>query len=116
MAAALKTQAIMQDLDGIAVIRASGLRLQEGLRGLATDHGFAVSVSGPPQMPLLLFKDDPDFSKVLGWASLCATHGVYLHPVHKWFVSVSHTPEVIDEALERVELAFADLRAARGAD
>jgi glutamate-1-semialdehyde 2,1-aminomutase len=116
MAAALTTLRILKETDGIASMRASGLHLQEGLRGLAAEHGFEVSVSGPPQMPLLLFADDPEFAKVLTWAGLCATHGVYLHPVHNWFVSVAATAEIIDEALERVSLAFRDLKATLGAD
>jgi glutamate-1-semialdehyde 2,1-aminomutase len=116
MAAALKTLQILKDNDGIASMRSSGLRLQDGLRRLAAEHGFEVSVSGPPQMPLLLFKDDPEFEKSRNWAGLCATHGVYLHPVHNWFVSVAHDDEIIDEALERINLAFADLKAGIGAD
>ena len=115
MAAALKTLDILKQSDGIAAMRASGLRLQEGLRGLAADHGFAVSVSGPPQMPLLLFEDDPEYATVLRWAGLCATHGVYLHPVHNWFVSVAATAEIIDEALERIDLAFTELKTTREA-
>ena len=111
MAAALTTLSILKASNGIAAMETSGLRLQAGLRSLAADHGFEVSVSGPPQMPLLQFKDDPEFATVLRWAGLCATHGVYLHPVHNWFVSVAATPEIIDEALERVDLAFADLKA-----
>jgi glutamate-1-semialdehyde 2,1-aminomutase len=111
MAAALKTLEILKAGDGIAAMRTSGLALQEGLRSLAADHGYAVSVSGPPQMPLLQFQDDPEYATVLRWAGLCATHGVYLHPVHNWFVSVAATPAIIDEALERIDLAFADLKA-----
>src|SRR4051812_31684543 len=55
MAAALTTLRILRETDGIATMRASGTRLQEGLRTQAAAHGFAVSVTGPPQMPLLLF-------------------------------------------------------------
>lgn len=110
MAAALRTLDILQESDGIATMRDSGSRLQDGLRTLAAEHGFTVRVSGPPQMPLLLFEDDPEFKLVLRWAGRCAVHGVYLHPVHNWFVSAAHSAEIIDEALERVDLAFADLR------
>jgi glutamate-1-semialdehyde 2,1-aminomutase len=67
-------------------------------------------------MPLLLFADDPDFSKALTWAGRCAAHGVYLHPVHNWFLMTAHDAETIDAALERIDLAFGDLRDAVGAD
>ncbi|HWI73929.1 MAG TPA: aminotransferase class III-fold pyridoxal phosphate-dependent enzyme [Baekduia sp.] len=114
MAAALATIRILKETDGIATMRDSGVRLQEGLRAQAAAHGFAVSVSGPPSMPLLLFGDDPEFAKGLAWAGHCAHHGVYLHPVHNWFLSTAHDAAVIDAALERTDLAFADLRAGLG--
>jgi glutamate-1-semialdehyde 2,1-aminomutase len=116
MAAALTTLRILDETDGIATMKASGERLQDGLRRLAADHGFGVSVSGPPSMPLLLFADDPDFRKALQWSGHCATRGVYLHPVHNWFLMTAHDTETIDAALERIDLAFGDLRDAVGAD
>jgi glutamate-1-semialdehyde 2,1-aminomutase len=114
MAAALATIRILEETDGIAAMRDSGLRLQEGLEAQAAAHGFAVSVSGPPSMPLLLFGDDPDFAKGLAWSGHCASHGVYLHPVHNWFLSTAHDAATIDAALERTDLAFADLRTGLG--
>ena len=60
-------------------------------------------------MPLLLFADDPEFAKVKAWANACAKHGVYLHPIHNWFLSVAHDAETIDAALERIDQAFADV-------
>jgi glutamate-1-semialdehyde 2,1-aminomutase len=116
MAAALTTIRILEETDGIAQMRASGQRLQEGLRAQAAAHGLAVSVSGPPQMPLLLFADDAEFAKSLAWSGACARHGVYLHPVHNWFLSTAHDAATIDEALARTDAAFADVRDAFGAD
>jgi glutamate-1-semialdehyde 2,1-aminomutase len=116
LAAALTTIRILEETDGIATMRASGLRLQEGLAAQAAAHGFAVSVSGPPAMPLLLFEDDaPDFAKGLAWSGACAHHGVYLHPVHNWFLNTAHDAATIDAALERTDLAFADLKRSHGA-
>jgi glutamate-1-semialdehyde 2,1-aminomutase len=60
-------------------------------------------------MPLLLFADDPEYLKVKAWANACARHGVYLHPVHNWFLSAAHDTETIDAALERIDRAFADV-------
>jgi glutamate-1-semialdehyde 2,1-aminomutase len=116
MAAALTTLRILDETDGIATMRASGERLQDGLRRLAADHGFGVSVSGPPSMPLLLFADDAEFTKALRWSGFCAARGVYLHPVHNWFLMTAHDADTIDAALERIDLAFGDLRDAVGAD
>lgn len=109
MAAALVTIRVLKETDGIAKMRASGERLQQGLRAQATRHGFSARVTGPPQMPLLLFDEDPDHQTVLAWARACARNGVYLHPVHNWFVSVAHDEATIDEALERTDRAFAEL-------
>jgi glutamate-1-semialdehyde 2,1-aminomutase len=116
MAAALTTIRLLKEGDGIERMRASGLRLQEGLREQALAHELAVSVSGPPQMPLLLFGDDPAFAKSLAWSGACARHGVYLHPVHNWFLSTAHDEATIDEALERTDAAFAEIRDRFGAD
>jgi glutamate-1-semialdehyde 2,1-aminomutase len=115
MAAALTTIRILKETDGIATMQASGTRLQDGLAAQAASHGFEVSVSGPPQMPLLLFADDPEFTKALTWSGACARHGVYLHPVHNWFLSTAHDAATIDAALERTDVAFADLREIVGA-
>jgi glutamate-1-semialdehyde 2,1-aminomutase len=110
MAAALTTLRILRETDGVATMRASGTRLQEGLRAQAAAHGLEVSVTGPPQMPLLQFARDPDFKKALAWANACARHGVYLHPVHNWFLSTAHDEETIDAALERTDEALAYVR------
>jgi glutamate-1-semialdehyde 2,1-aminomutase len=114
MAAALKTIDLLKQGDGIALMEAQGTRLQEGLRAQAAAHDLEVSVSGPPSMPLLLFADDPEFLKARTWSGLCARHGVYLHPVHNWFLSTAHDAAVIDAALERTDLAFAQLNAELG--
>jgi glutamate-1-semialdehyde 2,1-aminomutase len=116
MAAALKTIEILKATDGIQTMQDSGTRLQQGLREQANAHGYAVSVTGPPSMPLLLFQDDPEFLKARTWSGLCARHGVYLHPVHNWFLSTAHDAAVIDEALQRTDAAFADLRAELGGE
>jgi glutamate-1-semialdehyde 2,1-aminomutase len=116
MAAAIATLTILKETDGIERMRASGLRLQDGLRERAAAHGLEVSVTGPPQMPLLLFTDDPEFKKVLTWAGACAAAGVYLHPVHNWFLGTAHDEATIDEALERTGAAFEAVRSSVGAD
>jgi glutamate-1-semialdehyde 2,1-aminomutase len=109
MAAALATLRILAETDGVNTMRRAGTRLQDGLRAAAEAHGHAVSVTGPPQMPLLLFADDPEFAKVKAWANACARHGVYLHPIHNWFISAAHDDDTIDAALERIDRAFADV-------
>jgi glutamate-1-semialdehyde 2,1-aminomutase len=116
MAAALTTLRILRETDGVETMRASGTRLQEGLRAQAKEHGLDVSVTGPPQMPLLLFADDPGFKKAMAWGNACARHGVFLHPIHNWFLNTAHDAETIDAALERTDEALADVRNEFGAD
>jgi glutamate-1-semialdehyde 2,1-aminomutase len=116
IAAALTTLRILSESDGIATMRASGRRLKEGLAAQATAHGLHVKVTGPPQMPLLLFADDPEFERTRTWAQACARHGVYLHPIHNWFLSTAHDDATIDAALTRTDDAFREVREAYGAD
>jgi glutamate-1-semialdehyde 2,1-aminomutase len=116
LAAALTTLRVLEESGGIATMRASGRRLQDGLVAQAAAHGLAVTVTGPPQMPLLLFTDDPEFSKTRAWAQACARHGVYLHPIHNWFLSTAHDQATIDAALERTDEALREVRNAYGAD
>ena len=109
MAAAMTTIRLLKEGNGIERMRTAGRRLQDGLRAQAEHHGFAVSVTGPPQMPLMLFADDPGYAKSLAWSGACAHHGVYLHPIHNWFLCTAHDDATIDEALERTDAAFGDL-------
>jgi glutamate-1-semialdehyde 2,1-aminomutase len=115
MAAALTTIRLLKESDGIGRMRASGMRLQEGLSAQAQGHDLAVSVTGPPQMPLMLFADDPEFARSLAWSGACAAHGVYLHPVHNWFLNTAHDEATIDEVLERTDVAFDEVRDRFGA-
>ncbi len=112
MAAALTTIRILKETDGIELMRAAGERFQEGLRAQAAAHGFDVSVTGPPPLPLLLFADDPEFARgaargptrARATASTCT-------PSTTGSSSTAHDEATIDEALTRTDQAFADLRA-----
>jgi glutamate-1-semialdehyde 2,1-aminomutase len=116
MAAAMATLDVLEEEDGIARMRASGTRLQEGLREQATGHGLAVAVTGPPQLPFLTFADDPEFAKAVSFAGACARNGVYLHPVHNWFLNTAHDDATIDRALEGIDAAFAVVAERHGTD
>jgi glutamate-1-semialdehyde 2,1-aminomutase len=116
MAAALATLDVLHDTDGITTMRRAGQRLQDGLAAQAAAHGLEVTVSGPPQLPFLTFARDTQFERALRWSGECARNGVYLHPVHNWFLSTAHDDEIIDRALAGTDEAFATLRAAYGAD
>ena len=114
MAASLACLRKLQAVDGIAHMQAMGQRLRDGLAQQAAAHGFRIRQSGPPQMPMLLFDDDPEAALGSAFCTLALEQGVYLHPKHNMFLSVAHRPDDIDRALEATDKAFAALAAARG--
>jgi glutamate-1-semialdehyde 2,1-aminomutase len=114
MAASLATLRKLQAVDGIAHMQAMGQRLRDGLAQQAAAHGFGIRQSGPPQMPMLLFDDDPEAALGSAFCALALERGVYLHPKHNMFLSVAHRPDDIDRALEATDRAFAALAAVRG--
>ncbi|MCX7211083.1 MAG: hypothetical protein NTW53_00090 [Burkholderiales bacterium] len=65
-----------------------------------------IRQSGPAQMPQVLFDDDPSF--------VALDHRVYLHPRHNMFLSLAHTPEDIDEALNATDIAMVAVTARFG--
>lgn len=111
MAAALATLKKLAAIDGVAHMRAMGMRLREGLAAQAGRHGIGIRQSGPAQMPLVLFDDDPDFARGSTFTQAALEHGVYLHPKHNMFLSVAHQPADIDLALEATDRAFAAVAA-----
>ena len=74
---------------------------------MAARHGISIRQSGPVQMPLVLFDDDPTGVRGDAFTSEALRQGVYLHPRHNMFLSLAHTEADIDQALEATELAFA---------
>jgi len=111
MAASLATLTELRDTDALARIADAGTYLRAGLAAQAAAHGFGARQTGPVQMPLMRFEDDDADSKLARlWANEAVKRGVYLHPVHNWFISAAHTRDDIDQALERTDEAFAELR------
>src|SRR5262245_1460818 len=106
MAAARATLRIARETDVPRHIRAMGLRLRQGMATLADQHGIAIRQSGPPQMPLILFDDDPEFRKGRAFCSAALRHGAFFHPQHNMFLSAAHGPADIDAALEAASHGF----------
>ncbi|ADG80520.1 Aminotransferase class-III OS=Tsukamurella paurometabola (strain ATCC 8368 / DSM / CCUG 35730/ CIP 100753 / JCM 10117 / KCTC 9821 / NBRC 16120 / NCIMB 702349 / NCTC 13040) OX=521096 GN=Tpau_3948 PE=3 SV=1 [Tsukamurella paurometabola] len=107
MAAAMATIRELRDTDALSRMRDCGQRLRDGLAAQARSHGLDVVQSGPVQMPLLRFAGDDDFELTRRWCDEAGARGVYLHPYHNWFLSSAHTAADIDEALDRIDGAFA---------
>lgn len=114
MAAAVATLRKLEAVDGVARMRQSGERLRDGLARQARAHGIGIRQTGPAQMPMLLFDDDPQAEIGAAFCAEALRHGVYLHHRHNMFLSVAHRPEDIDRALEATDRAFAAVSARLG--
>jgi glutamate-1-semialdehyde 2,1-aminomutase len=115
MAAALATLRILERDNVLGKLDAAGKKLAAGLEQGAARHGFTVTVSGPPAVPYMTFKDDHNLRKIQAFSTLAAAEGLFLHPHHNWFLCAAHTDAVIDETLARTDRAFARMPAFPGA-
>ncbi|MCX7362136.1 MAG: aminotransferase class III-fold pyridoxal phosphate-dependent enzyme, partial [Alphaproteobacteria bacterium] len=106
MAAALATLDVLENVDGPAHMRAMGQRLRDGIAAQSAEFGIGVRQSGPPQMPTVLFDNDPDCEKGNRFTLEALKHGAYLHPRHNMFLSTAHTEADIDFALEATRAGF----------
>jgi len=114
MAAAVATLTALREGNGIAHMVAMGERLRVGLAERAAAHGIALRQSGPAQMPMVLFAEDPDFAKGFAFCAAALRHGVYFHPKHNMFLSVAHGPADIDRALDAAEAGFQSVKRLAG--
>jgi glutamate-1-semialdehyde 2,1-aminomutase len=110
MAAALETLRLVRETDYLERITALGERLRTGLDERARAAGFGFRQTGPVQMPLFLFDDDPDLRKGFFWSSQMLARGVYVHPWHNMFLCAAMTAADIDGLLDAAEASFAALK------
>ena len=115
MAAAIATIRELQKSGGPELIQASGQRLRDGLQEQSLRHGFELTQSGPPAMPLLQFSRDHDARLGAAFCQEALSRGVYMHHRHNMFLSTAHTFEEIDKALEATDSAFSALAKKRKA-
>jgi glutamate-1-semialdehyde 2,1-aminomutase len=111
MAAAIATLEIYERDSVFDHLTAMGERLRSGLVNAAADAGHAVTLSGPPTMPTLLVADDPDASKVRHFSRAAADAGVIFHPFLNWNLSLAHTVDDIDTAVEAARIGFSAMTA-----
>ncbi|MFS2055085.1 hypothetical protein ACEN8K_40525, partial [Variovorax sp. CT11-76] len=60
------------------------------------------------------FDEDPGFDKGAVFTVEALRRGVYLHPKHNMFLSLAHTVQDIDLALQATDAAFAAVAARFG--
>lgn len=109
MAAALETLDVLQEMDAPRYMESLGQRLRDGLYEQAQRHGHPIFQTGPVQMPMVLFEEDPQLAKGLAFCSHLIREGIYMHPWHNMFLSTAHTEADIEQALAATDRAFAAL-------
>lgn len=110
MAAALACLKELQAIGGVEQMRAMGTMLCRGLEEQARSHGSPVTISGPPAIPFMSFKNDPGFERNKIFGAACAARGVFMHPHHNWFLSTAHTEADIRRTLEVTDEAFGEVK------
>lgn len=109
MAASLATLQIAKRDRVVERIQQLGEKLRDGIAAQAESHGIGVRQTGPAQMPMILFDDDPERARGNFWTVEAVKRGVYLHPWHNMFLCAAHTDADIARTLEVTEEAFAAL-------
>jgi len=107
MAAGLATLEIAESADVVFHVRHVGQRFRDGIAAQSASHGVPVRQSGPAALPLILFDDDPGLDKGSVFTAEALRRGVYLHPRHNMFLSLAHTEQDVDLALQATDAAFA---------
>jgi len=103
-------KAVMQIMQGEPVhahIYAMGKRLQEGFNHLAREFRVPVEMYGlEPSSGLQVHLDEPKRTHLYNrLMALFYQHGIFANV--RWFISLSHTPEDIDDTLERMRKSLA---------
>jgi glutamate-1-semialdehyde 2,1-aminomutase len=114
MAAGLATLEVAEAADVVGHVARMGQRLRDGIAAQAASHGVPVRQTGPAALPLVLFDDDAGFDKGAVFTVEALRRGVYLHPKHNMFLSLAHTEQDIDLALQATDAAFAAVAARFG--
>lgn len=106
IAAALACLREMEVSGAVERMRQVGTMLARGLEEQARNHRLEITMSGPPAIPFMSFKNDSEFKQARVFAAECAKRGVYVHPTHNWFLSAAHTEQDIRKTLEVTDAAF----------
>ncbi|WP_120493773.1 aminotransferase class III-fold pyridoxal phosphate-dependent enzyme [Microbacterium phyllosphaerae] len=113
IAAGIATLTALRDSDGPGLMRVAGERLREGLYAASASAGLEVVQSGPVQMPLLRFVDDPKFEAASLFCATALDAGAFFHPWHNWFLSTAHTDGEVDALIDAAAAGFDAVAQAR---
>ncbi len=110
MAASLATLRELRETDYLEHTIAIGEALRSGLADKARKHDMDFRQSGPPQMPLFLFGDDPDVRLGYCWGEAMLKRGIYMHPWHNMFICAPMTLQDVEVTVAAADHAFAEVR------
>ncbi|MCM2476361.1 aminotransferase class III-fold pyridoxal phosphate-dependent enzyme [Rhizobium sp. CG5] len=110
MAAGVETLRLIRETDYLERMVAIADRLRTGIAEQALHHGIGIRQTGPSQMPLILFDDDPDMRYGYFWTAAAVRRGVYLHPYHNMFITSALTEDDIEKTLDVTNAAFEELK------
>ena len=109
MAAAIATIRKLKAVDGVGIMQRMGQRLRDGIEAQANPMASRIRQSGPPQMPVVLFDDDPERKKGWLFCTEALKRGVYLHAAHTMFLCAAHGDADIDRALAATDEALREV-------
>jgi glutamate-1-semialdehyde 2,1-aminomutase len=107
MAAALATLDVVEQIDGVAAMHATGQQFWDGVQSQASARSVEINLTGPVTMPYVTFAGEHDHELGEVFAAACAENGLYLHPRHNWFISAAHSESDIERALAATDRGFA---------
>jgi glutamate-1-semialdehyde 2,1-aminomutase len=96
----------LKDGTAIAHMMKMGTMLMEGLKKGAADHGLEVTMSGPPTLPFMTFRNETNFRRSQRFSGEAAKRGALLHPHHNWFIMRAHTEKDIAKTLDIADTCF----------
>jgi glutamate-1-semialdehyde 2,1-aminomutase len=110
MAAALACLHELAASDAIGHMERIGTQLRHALERQAAAHRLEIRYTGPPAIPFMTFAaDEGSFDLSRRFAAACVARGVYLHPVHNWFLSSAIGEADVARILEVTEEAFREV-------
>lgn len=112
MAAAIATLDHLSELDAPQQMARLGEALRSGLNERAQRAGLGLRQTGPAQMPMILFEDDPKLEKGFAFCTAMVQQGIYMHPWHNMFLSTAHTETDIAQTLDAASVALRSVPAA----
>ena len=99
MAAALATLDLVNKTNYLEHTVRLGTMLRDGLNQAALSHGFVLNQTGPVQMPMILFNEDPDLRFSMHFAGGMVQRGIYMAPTHNLFLCAAMTEDDIGQTI-----------------